>query len=235
MKNYYLILGVDTDATQKEIRAAYRELAKELHPDYYGEDSGPFMDLQEAYGVLNDPTRRRAYDRSVRHTRIQNVSRGTKPEPLRSAPPQAEPLIPESHPIDLDLLSLTRSFRSYSPSFDEIFDRLWENFDPVQPKVESLAGLTVEVLLTPWQAYRGGRVQVLVPAWLRCSVCRGRGSVGFFECRRCLGRGAIEGEYPVSIAFPPGISNNDVLRVPLDDFGIRNFYLTIHFRVSQRT
>ena len=235
MKNYYLILGVDADATQQEIRAAYRELVKELHPDYYGEDSGPFMDLQEAYGVLHDPLRRRVYDRSFQHTRLPNAPRSTRAEPLYPDSPQPEPLIPESQPIDLDPLSLTHSFHSYSPSFDEIFERLWQNFDPVQPKVENLESLNVEVLLTPWEAHCGGRIRILIPARLSCPTCYGRGRVGLFECWRCAGHGAIEGEYPVSITFPSGVSNNHMARVPLDRLGVHNFYLTVLFRVSRGT
>jgi hypothetical protein len=141
-------------------------------------------------------------------------------------------LIPEPQPIDLDPLSLTRSFHSYSPSFDEIFDHLWRNFDPVQPKVENLESLNVEILLTPWEAHRGGRVRILVPARLTCPTCHDRGGVGFFECRRCAGQGVIEGEYPVSITFPPGISHNYVVSVPLDRLGIHNFFLTVLFSVS---
>ncbi len=233
MKNYYLILGVERDATQEEIRSAYRGLAKELHPDYYGDDSGPFMDLQEAYGVLNDPARRRAYDRvASNRAHVQSAPKPSTPEPIRPHRPQPEPLIPEQHPIDLDELSLSHSFQTYSPSFEEIFDHLWQNFDRVQPKIQNLESLNVEILLTPWEAYHGGRVKILVPARLKCPICHGYGNIGFFECRHCAGTGIIEDEYPVSIAFPPGIPNNYITRLPLDQLGIHNLYLTVHFKIS---
>jgi molecular chaperone DnaJ len=61
-KNYYTILGVGCDATPDEIKAAYRRKALELHPDHSGTDGKPFLGIQEAYEVLSNLTRRRAYD-----------------------------------------------------------------------------------------------------------------------------------------------------------------------------
>ena len=55
-------LGPTIPPTQDEIQRGFRRLAKHLDPDYYGQDSKPFLDLQEAYAVLSDPERRRAYD-----------------------------------------------------------------------------------------------------------------------------------------------------------------------------
>jgi curved DNA-binding protein CbpA len=62
--DYYGLLGVPVGASQTAIRVAYRQLAKRLHPDASGvaETSAPFRRLVEAYEVLSDPVRRRAYD-----------------------------------------------------------------------------------------------------------------------------------------------------------------------------
>ena len=62
-KNYYIILGIPSKSSQEEIKSAYRRLAKEFHPDRYGDNNSPFLNVQEAYSVLSDPVRRRAYDR----------------------------------------------------------------------------------------------------------------------------------------------------------------------------
>lgn len=236
MKNYYLILEVNPNATPVEIRAAYRRLAKELHPDYYEAGSQPFLALQEAYAVLSDPDRRHAYDRSLQkdETRPQRVTQRSQAEPLHSPSFAPEPLIPEEEsPFDLGRLSVTRSFQSYSPSFDEIFDRLWQNFSSIRPKVENTKSLNVEVTITPLQAFNGGRVQLLIPARQTCPTCRGRGGVGFFECLRCGGAGMVEGEYPVAVTFPPGTPNNYAVELPLDRLGIHNFYLTVIFKISE--
>jgi molecular chaperone DnaJ len=231
-KNYYLILGVETDATQDEIQHAFRRLAKNLHPDYYGQDSKPFLDLQEAYSVLGDPAQRRSYDRRRRQTRPRSSSGKGLAEPLRSRRAKPEPLIPEQEPVHLDDLSLSQSFRTFSPSFDELFDRLWRNFNPSRPEMDPLRSLNVEIRLSPNEALRGGRVRLMVPAELTCPMCHGRGGVGWFECGQCHGVGRIRGEFPVTLDFPPGIVNNHVMQMPLDQYGIENFYLNIIFRVG---
>lgn len=235
MKNYYLILDVESDATMEQIRAAYLRQAKDLHPDYYGQDIGPFIDLQEAYAVLSDPARRRAYDDVLHQRSYAEPSRpgSARIEPLFSSKPAPEPLIPTQEQADLGELSLTRSFGSFSPSFDELFDRLWRNFSLVRPKVERLRSLNVEIRISPKEALRGGRARLLVPARLRCQVCQGRGGMGFYACWQCDGAGAIQGEYPVILTFPPGVVNNCVVEIPLDRFGISNFYLRAIFRVSE--
>ena len=231
-KNYYLILGVETDATQDEIQRAFRRLAKDLHPDYYGQDSKPFLDLQEAYSTLGDPARRRVYDRRLRPLRPRSTGGKVTAEPKRPHRAQPEPLIPEDQPAHLDDLSLSGSFRTFSPSFEELFERLWGNYSLSRPEMEPLYSLNVEIVLTPQQALRGGRVRLFVPAQLTCPLCHGRGGVGWFECARCAGSGRISGEFPLILNFPPGIVNNHLIQVPLDDFGIENFYLNVNFRVD---
>lgn len=63
--NYYEVLGVSREASQSEIRNAYRNLAKELHPDHPGGSAEEFSRLQEANAVLSDPNRRRQHDEAL--------------------------------------------------------------------------------------------------------------------------------------------------------------------------
>ena len=93
--------------------------------------------------------------------------------------------------------------------------------------------MNVEIRISPEEALQGGRARILVPARLRCPDCLGRGGLGFFQCWRCDGAGVIQGEYPVTITFPSGVVNNYVVEIPLDSFGISNFYLRAIFRVSE--
>src|SRR4028119_1214142 len=60
--NYYEVLGVRREASQAEIRNAYRNLAKTLHPDHPGGSAEKFSRIQEANAVLSDPDRRREPD-----------------------------------------------------------------------------------------------------------------------------------------------------------------------------
>ena len=63
--NYYEVLGVPRNASQSEIKNAYRRLAKERHPDHAGGSKGEFNRLQEAHAVLSDPNRRRRHDEAL--------------------------------------------------------------------------------------------------------------------------------------------------------------------------
>jgi len=63
-KDYYKIMGVQRDASQGEIKRAYRKLARKYHPDVSKEPDAEerFKELGEAYEVLKDPQKRQAYD-----------------------------------------------------------------------------------------------------------------------------------------------------------------------------
>lgn len=64
-KDYYKILGVDKKATEKEIRQAYRKLARKYHPDVNPSDKSAeekFKEINEANEVLSDPEKRKKYD-----------------------------------------------------------------------------------------------------------------------------------------------------------------------------
>jgi curved DNA-binding protein CbpA len=99
----YGILGLNPNAGDDAIRAAYRLLARRFHPDA-GEDASAekFREITEAYETLSDPQRRRVYDRSLQppppsfppafNVRIEPMTA----EPMRiermTAPPFADPL-----------------------------------------------------------------------------------------------------------------------------------------------
>jgi molecular chaperone DnaJ len=64
-QDYYNVLGVDRNATQSQIKAAYRKLAFQYHPDHNHEDGSEerFKEVNEAYEVLSDPEKRDTYNR----------------------------------------------------------------------------------------------------------------------------------------------------------------------------
>jgi curved DNA-binding protein CbpA len=74
MKDYYRILGIPPTATLADIKGAYRKRASALHPDRNPslEAHAQFQEMQEAFDVLSDDTRRRAYDDNRRRSLIDN-------------------------------------------------------------------------------------------------------------------------------------------------------------------
>lgn len=74
MYEYYQILGIKNDATDAELKKAYRALAKKYHPDHHPDDLNAQKKIQEindAYSVLGDPEKRKKYD-------AEQISSGTK-------------------------------------------------------------------------------------------------------------------------------------------------------------
>lgn len=61
-KNYYDVLGVSKNASQDDIKKAYRSLSKKYHPDRNGGDDSKFKEINEAYDTLGDEAKRREYD-----------------------------------------------------------------------------------------------------------------------------------------------------------------------------
>src|SRR6476469_3254518 len=79
--DYYEMLGVAKSADERTIKAAYRKLAMECHPDRHGgctEQEAKFKALNEAYDCLKDPQKRAAYDR-FGHAAFQNGGAGADP------------------------------------------------------------------------------------------------------------------------------------------------------------
>ena len=111
----YSILGVPPAATAEEIRAAYRRLARQYHPDL---NSGPeaearMKEINEAYDTLSDPLRRRQYDihKSNGDFLANRARRGQSPGRRRAAasPARTRPYVPQrGEDIEVALLITRR-------------------------------------------------------------------------------------------------------------------------------
>ena len=205
-RNYYVVLGVASNETEQGVRAAFRDLAKRYHPDRVGPSgAGPFREVAEAYEVLGDPARRQQYDQS-----------------LEQRPHARERLVRD--------VSMRRDLVDVRPSEEAMFKRFERNFtQEAVPKGERVDELNVEVAVSPEEAGRGARLRIGIPVFDRCARCRGHG------CSDCEGTGTVEGERPVAVDLPPMSGKGTTFVLPLDGFGVHNFYLRVRVRVDKAT
>jgi len=211
-----MVLGVESSENPAGIRAAYRDLAKRLHPDLAGEQSTPaFIELNRAYDVLSDADRRQHYNEWLRSI---DASDDGVLKPHHSPPP-----------VVREHLTILGEPEAISPSFEAMYERFQRNFTGVGvPKSEHLEALNFEVFLTPAESAWGCVVPLGVPVFLRCPHCGGLGHDGWFPCIHCRQQGLVEFEQTVRIRIPPLLPSGSVLEVSLQGLGIHNFYLRLH-------
>jgi molecular chaperone DnaJ len=224
-KNYYHILGLKSDASDKEIKEAYRRKAKEYHPDHYGSNRIPFQEIQEAFMVLGNPDKRCDYDRTVQEKQTSAASQKRSPD-LSSSQRHYH----RSYPDDFFLEGI---FESPLSLFDMMFNRLHSDFMDWEflPERRSIMR-EVEIILSPREASQGGSLRLAVPATVTCANCRGRGWEGNFICSACGGSGSLRVDKPITIDYPAGIKNNSSLRISPDRLGIPEVSLQVYFKIG---
>jgi len=236
-KDYYEILGVSKNATQDEIKKAYRKLALKWHPDRVSaenkkEAEEKFKEISEAYAVLSDPEKRKQYD-MYGHAGIDGQY--TYEDIFRNA----------------DFSSIFEDIGFGGDFFSSFFGDLFGGRRKRQKGVHIPPDLELVLTVTLDEVYRGAKknisikYQALCPEckgtgakkgkMKKCSVCKGRGSVTvgqfFFSmtrtcsncggtgevpvevCDNCSGRGRIIKEEKVTIKIPKGVRDGMGLRV----------------------
>jgi DnaJ-class molecular chaperone len=225
-KDYYLTLRLTPEATEREIRSAYRRLAIEIHPDHSGFGSDPFLELQEAYSVLSDPLRRAVYDREAGEIPVRRTEAARPTEIMRK---QSAAAFSPLRPIGKSQRSSSETFH---PAFMEMVERLWSDFQPrTRRRAERPESLTVDVALSPQETFTGGQVRILVQGRVVCSSCLGQRHAGSYQCSRCQGYGAFRDEYPLVVSYPAGLQRDYVVCLSLDDLESENIH--VRFRPAR--
>jgi len=177
-KDYYELLGVDQDASQDEIKKAYRKKAKKYHPDMNPDvdkekAEKKFKEITEAYEVLSDPDKRAQYDRFG-----------------HAGPSQG---------FDFNDQDFERARNAFGDSaFEDIFDLFFGEGGGRSRTRDSSSrrgeDIQRRLRLSLEDAAFGTRVKIAVPRFVKCDHCDGEGvKPGSSKrvCPHCNGRGEI--------------------------------------------
>jgi molecular chaperone DnaJ len=235
-KDYYAILGIHPKASNEDIRGAYRKRVKELHPDHYGSNSSPFLEVQEAYDVLSNPDHRRDYDQDF-YSSPQTLTYDSRfIEPLKPETREAEPLRDPDDPNTIVSSGYSHPSRFHRPIIREVTGSRYKE----SPTFSSMTAdprheLVLKVVLTPDEARKGGDFMIETPIEMPCPTCLGHGHAYRYECLRCMGAGRVSDTIPMAVEFAPGIADGYRKNISLRKAGARDVSLTLLFQVGNRS
>ena len=221
-KSHYLTLGIQRGASAEGIRRAFREQVKTYHPDRVGPARAEYFEqILAAYHMLGNPARRRDYDRDLPE---EDAGPASRPEPLGANNSRGLPQVSSAW-RSVDMIR--------DPLFEAGLAEVSRNFIAAQiPRRESPERLTVQVVLSPAEALRGGMLDLALPGCSPCSRCGGAGRQGLFPCDLCDGEGVHEEEEIVRIRVPANVGDGALIEVPLRGLGLHLFYLCARIRVA---
>ncbi len=199
--DYYELLGVPRNADEKTIKAAFRKLAMDCHPDRHGgctNKEAHFKALNEAYDCLKDPQKRAAYDR-FGHAAFQNGGGGG---PFGGG----------------------QGFDGFSDIFSSIFG---EFMDPRAQRASAARGsdLRYDLELTLEEAFAGLEKTISIQALARCDACNASGSQGqaaAARCGTCGGAGKVraqQGFFVVERGCPSCMGSGETVADPCTSCG----------------
>ena len=211
-KDYYAILGVPKSAPEKDVKSAYRKLARKWHPDANPDNARQaeekFKDIQEAYEVLGDPDKRKKYDvlgsdwqRAAREADQQRTYRQAQAADFggfgTAGGPGAAGNSGFSDFFDMFFSGIGRQ-RTAGSGFSS------------QQRGEDLES-TVELGLH--DAFEGGKKSVTLQVEDVCPRCRGTGTDRNRVCPQCHGIGRVRETKRFDVTIPRGVRDGQRIRL----------------------
>lgn len=207
-RDYYEVLGVSKGASDAEIKKAYRRLARKLHPDVNPNDKAAqkrFQEVQEAYEVLKDKEKRRAYGR------FGHAGAGPGFDP-RGQPGSPGPGFggfgggPAGSPFE--------GIHFESGDLGDVFGNLFGGGARRSAGPQPGEDLRGQIDIPFRDAVLGGTASLSLRREKECPTCGGTGRVGKSVCATCHGEGrAVESER-VRIKIPEGTEDGGTIRIP---------------------
>lgn len=212
-KDYYKTLGVKKNADEKEIRAAYRKLARQSHPDVNPgnkDAEARFKEINEAYQVLSDPEKRAKYDQfGSDWERYQQTSRGRQTTDFGRWY--------TGSPGGARVEYTTEDGGSFSDFFRTLFgsvgSRRTGTATTQRAYVQRGTDLEQEVELTLGEAFHGTERTLQLQTEQECPECGGVGIKNSQLCNTCRGRGTISDNRRIEVKIPAGVYEGARVRV----------------------
>jgi len=235
-KDYYSVLGLTRTATESEIKRAFREKARKLHPDVNRDDPKAeerFKEVNEAYEVLSDAEKRRMYDRfgedwqRYRDAGIDpddvGPSRTTTGSQRTSSTDDFETWFTgggPSAPNGSWEWSEKEGYRETNGRFSDFFNLLFGNEDPAKargrfsrPRPIRGDDLEVQATITLKEAFEGTGRKLTLQAPAPCSTCGGSGLARGAPCPTCDGTGQVSRTRTLEVKIPKGVHTGSRVRI----------------------
>ncbi|MFZ0032154.1 MAG: DnaJ C-terminal domain-containing protein [Candidatus Cybelea sp.] len=207
-KDYYAVLGVPKNAAEKDIKSAYRKLARKWHPDANLKNSKEaeekFKEISEAYEVLGDPEKRKKYD----------VLGPNWQQAAQQAEQQRRYRTHDGQEFEFDLGGGPGGPSGFSDFFDVFFSGVGRRQTAQGPGIARRGqDLETTIELGLRDIYQGGTKSVALQIDDVCPVCHGTGTQAGRLCPRCHGTGRVLLSKRFEVTIPKGIGDGQRIRL----------------------
>ena len=216
-KDYYEVLGIKRDASQDQIKQAYRKLARKFHPDLNPGDKAAeeqFKGLQEAYDVLSEPENRKLYDQYGENWRAVKAGAGAPPPGWEGAQRSRRGTGPRTAGVDFGDFDFS-NFGTRSGGGFDIFEEMFGGAAGRGRGRRSGRGADVEaeLELSLEEAHRGVRHTLQMQVAEACPTCGGTGLKDGKPCETCGAAGQVLKPKTIEVNIPAGVRDGSTIRL----------------------